>query len=108
VAIALLANTIATGATLTILIFTVGPVSGSHFNPVVTIADASQGGIRRREVTGYIVTQILRVMLGLLAAYIIFGEAMLQLHSISAAGRLAASSVNSSRPTGRPSRSRAR
>ena len=43
VAIALLANTIATGAALVALILTFGPVSGGHFNPAVTIADASQG-----------------------------------------------------------------
>src|SRR5262249_3672742 len=43
VAIALLANTLATGATLVTLIFTFGAVSGAHFNPAVTLADASQG-----------------------------------------------------------------
>ena len=45
VAIALLANTIATGATLVALILTFGPISGAHFNPVVSLADASQGGL---------------------------------------------------------------
>ena len=48
VAIALLANTIATGATLVALILTFGPISGAHFNPAVTIADASQRGISWR------------------------------------------------------------
>src|SRR6187455_1920900 len=43
-AIALLANTIATGAALVALILTFGPISGAHFNPAVTIADASPGG----------------------------------------------------------------
>ena len=43
VAIALLANTIATGAALVALILTFGPISGAHFNPAVTVADASQG-----------------------------------------------------------------
>ena len=46
VAIALLANTIATAAALVALILTFGPISGAHFNPAVTIADASQGGLR--------------------------------------------------------------
>ena len=46
VAIALLANTLATGAMLVTLIFTFGAVSGAHFNPAVTLADASQGGMR--------------------------------------------------------------
>jgi glycerol uptake facilitator-like aquaporin len=45
IAIALLANTLATGAMLITLIFTFGPISGAHFNPAVTLADASQGGI---------------------------------------------------------------
>ena len=44
VAIALLANTIATGAMLVTLILTFGSISGAHFNPAVTLADASQGG----------------------------------------------------------------
>ena len=46
VAIALLANALATGAALVALILTFGPISGAHFNPVVSLADASQGGIR--------------------------------------------------------------
>ena len=45
VAIALLANTVATGAALVALILAFGPISGAHFNPAVTIADASQGGL---------------------------------------------------------------
>jgi glycerol uptake facilitator-like aquaporin len=44
VAIALLANTIATGAALVALIFTFGPISGGHFNPAVTLADAIERG----------------------------------------------------------------
>ena len=50
VAIALLANTVATGAGLVALILTFGPVSGAHFNPAVTLADASQGGLAWRDV----------------------------------------------------------
>ena len=48
-AIALLANTLATGAALVALILTFGTISGAHFNPAVTIADAVQGGIAWRE-----------------------------------------------------------
>jgi len=46
VGLALLANSLATGAALTALILTFGPISGAHFNPAVSIADASQGGLR--------------------------------------------------------------
>src|ERR1700732_2970987 len=58
IAIALLANTIATGAALVALILTFGPISGAHFNPAVTLADASQRGIAWREVPVYIAAQI--------------------------------------------------
>ena len=54
VAVALLANTLATGAALVALILTFGPISGAHFNPAVTLADASQGGLPWREVPGYV------------------------------------------------------
>jgi glycerol uptake facilitator-like aquaporin len=74
VAIALLANTLATGAGLVALILTFGPVSGAHFNPAVTIADASQGGLPWREVPGYIVAQILGAFAGVAAAHLMFGE----------------------------------
>ncbi|MGB7226928.1 MAG: aquaporin, partial [Candidatus Acidiferrales bacterium] len=55
VAIALLANTIATGAALVALILAFGPISGAHLNPVVTLADALERGIAWREVPPYIV-----------------------------------------------------
>jgi glycerol uptake facilitator-like aquaporin len=52
-ALALLANTVATGAALVALILTFGPISGAHFNPAVTLADASQGGLQWRGVPAY-------------------------------------------------------
>src|SRR5579864_6957532 len=58
IAVALLANTIATGAALVALILTFGPISGAHLNPAVTIADASLGGIAWREVPVYVGAQI--------------------------------------------------
>jgi len=58
-AAALLANTIATGAALVALIPTFGQISGAHFNPAVTLADASQGGLAWREVPAYIIAQLL-------------------------------------------------
>jgi glycerol uptake facilitator-like aquaporin len=74
VAIALLANTLATGGGLVALILTFGPVSGAHFNPAVTIADASQGGLRWSEVPGYVVAQILGAFLGVAVAHLMFEE----------------------------------
>ena len=73
VAIALLANTVATGAALVALILTFGPVSGAHFNPAVTIADASLGGIAWREVPVYIAAQIVGAFAGVGAADLMFG-----------------------------------
>ena len=74
IAIALLANTLATGATLVALILTFGPISGAHFNPAVTLADASQGGLPWSEVPGYIVAQIAGAFAGVAAAHLMFGE----------------------------------
>lgn len=74
VAIALLANTLATGGMLVALILTFGSISGAHFNPVVTLADASQGGLPWREVPGYVAAQVLGAFLGVAAAHLMFGE----------------------------------
>jgi glycerol uptake facilitator-like aquaporin len=79
VALALLTNTIATGATLTALILTFGPVSGAHFNPAVTLADASQGGLSWREAPLYVAAQLVGAIAGVLAAHTMFGEVVLQL-----------------------------
>lgn len=73
-AIALLANTIATGAALVALILAFGPISGAHFNPAVTLADASQGGLAWREVPVYIAAQIGGAFGGVAAAHLMFGE----------------------------------
>jgi glycerol uptake facilitator-like aquaporin len=78
VAIALLANALATGATLVTLILTFGAVSGAHFNPAVTLADASQGGMRWSAVPGYIVAQAAGAMLGVWAAHLMFAEPVFQ------------------------------
>lgn len=76
VAIALLANTIATGAGLVALILTFGPLSGAHFNPAVTLADAWEGGTPWREVPGYVAAQVVGAVLGVAAAHAMFGEAV--------------------------------
>jgi len=79
VAIALLANTLATGAALVALILTFGPISGAHFNPAVTLADASQGGLPWREVPGYVCAQVAGAFLGVVMAHLMFGEPVLRL-----------------------------
>jgi glycerol uptake facilitator-like aquaporin len=73
VAIALLANTLATGAMLVALILTFGPVSGAHFNPAVTIADAWQGGLPWQAVPGYLSGQVTGAFAGVAAAHLMFG-----------------------------------
>ena len=73
VAVALLANSIATGGALVALILTFGPVSGAHFNPAVTLCDASQGGLAWREVPGYVSAQVLGAFAGVAAAHMMFG-----------------------------------
>ena len=77
-AIALLCNTLATGATLITLIFTFGPISGAHFNPAVTLAEASQGGISWSDAPVYIAAQVLGAFIGLATAHLMFGVALLQ------------------------------
>jgi glycerol uptake facilitator-like aquaporin len=74
VAIALLANTLATGAALVALILTFGPISGAHFNPAVSIAGASQGGIGWTEAAAYSLMQLMGAVLGVAIADAMFGE----------------------------------
>jgi len=74
VAIALLANTLATGAMLVALILTFGSISGAHFNPAVTLADAWQAGIAWRHVPAYIAAQIAGAFTGVATAHLMFSE----------------------------------
>jgi glycerol uptake facilitator-like aquaporin len=71
-ALALLANTIATGAALIALILTFGPISGAHFNPLVTLADALEGGMPWRETPAYILAQLSGAIAGTLTAHVMF------------------------------------
>jgi len=73
IAIALLANTIATGAALVALILTFGSISGAHFNPVVTLSDAWERGVPWAEAPLYILAQILGGILGAVTAHLMFG-----------------------------------
>ena len=77
VALALLANTIATGAVLIALILAFGPISGAHLNPAVTLADAWQGGISWREAPGYIGAQVAGAYAGVITAHLMFGLPLL-------------------------------
>jgi glycerol uptake facilitator-like aquaporin len=74
VAIALLANSIATGAALVVLILTFGPISGAHFNPAVSVADATQGGLLWADATRYVVAQVSGAFVGVAVADAMFGE----------------------------------
>jgi len=90
VSLALLENTLATGAALVALILAFGPISGAHFNPAVTLADATQGGLPWRLVPAYMLSQCAGAVAGVWVAHFMFGEALLQrsMHVRSGAGQL--------------------
>lgn len=81
VAIALLANTLATGAILVVLITMLGPVSGAHFNPAVSLVLAASGELPRRELVAYVGVQSAGAILGVVAAHLMFDEAVWQVSS---------------------------
>lgn len=78
VGLALLANSLATGAGLYTLISMFGPVSGAHFNPVVTLVLAVRGAHPRREVLPYVLAQILGAIAGVVLAHAMFDLALVQ------------------------------
>ena len=86
VAVALLANTIATGAILFVLIAMLGPVSGAHFNPAVTLAFLLRGEIRIPEALAYILVQVAIGALGALAVHLMFDLPILQLSTKARSG----------------------
>jgi glycerol uptake facilitator-like aquaporin len=86
VAIALLANSIATGAALVALILAVGPVSGAHLNPAVTLAIAAQRGMPWREVPGHVFAQVAGAFAGVAAAHAMFGEPLFAASTHARAG----------------------
>ena len=86
VAIALLGNTIPTGAILIVLITMLGPISGAHFNPAVTVVFAIRGEKSGSEAFGYVIAQVLGGVVGVLAAHAMFDEALLQVASKVRAG----------------------
>jgi glycerol uptake facilitator-like aquaporin len=81
VAIALLANTIATGAVLIAILLALGPISGAHLNPAVTLGEMVRGNMGWRESLGYITAQLAGALSGVAVAHGMFGLAV---YSVSA------------------------
>src|SRR5262245_8057272 len=79
VAIALLGNTIATGAILFVLITMLGPISGAHFNPAVTAVFAFRKELSPGEAFNFVVAQLLGAIVGVFAAHLMFDESVLQI-----------------------------
>ena len=79
VAIALLANTLSTGAALVALILAFGPISGAHFNPAVTLVDAWQKGVAWGDVLPLITAQVVGAFAGVASAHVMFGEPLYSL-----------------------------
>lgn len=74
IAIALLANAVATGAALVALIHAFSPISGAHFNPAVTLVMMLRGEISRRDAIAFVTVQIIAAYAGVAAAHLMFGE----------------------------------
>ena len=85
-ALALLGNTIPTGAMLVVLILIFGPISGAHFNPLVTLTFLWRGEARGREALAYIPAQIIGAVLGVWLAHLMFDEPVLQISLKARAG----------------------
>jgi glycerol uptake facilitator-like aquaporin len=86
VAIALLANTIATGAALVALILTFGPISGAHFNPAVTFVDAIEHGVSWKDAACYVPAQCLGGIAGAMAAHVMFRLPLISISHHARAG----------------------
>jgi glycerol uptake facilitator-like aquaporin len=95
IALALLANALATGAALVALILTFGPISGAHFNPLVTCMEGLSGRLRLSEVTGYIAAQLVGALSGVVLAHAMFGEPAITLsvHERSGASQVLSEAV---------------
>jgi glycerol uptake facilitator-like aquaporin len=77
VAIALLGNTIPTGAILVVLILMLGPISGAHFNPAVTLSFVVQGRLASGEAVAYVIAQTVGAILGAWSAHLMFEQPLL-------------------------------
>jgi glycerol uptake facilitator-like aquaporin len=78
-AVALLGNTLATGAMLAVLILALGPISGAHFNPAVTLVMALRRELKALAAAAYIAAQLAGGLLGMLLAHAMFEHPLLQL-----------------------------
>jgi glycerol uptake facilitator-like aquaporin len=85
-AIALLGNTIPTGAILIVIITILGPISGAHFNPVVTVVFAIRGTTPWREVLPYVLVQCLCGIVGTILAHLMFDLAPLMIGTTARSG----------------------
>jgi glycerol uptake facilitator-like aquaporin len=86
-ALALLCNTLPTGAILTVLILTFGPISGAHLNPAVSLAFALRGELPARTAAAYIGAQVLGGILGVWAAHLMFALPVWQISATSRTGQ---------------------
>ncbi len=86
VAVALLGNTLATGAGLVVLITMFGPLSGAHFNPAVTLVFAARRELDARTAAAYIAVQVIGAVAGVWAAHLMFAEPLLQVSAKLRAG----------------------
>jgi glycerol uptake facilitator-like aquaporin len=86
VAIALLGNTLPTGAILVVLITMLGPISGAHFNPAVTAAFLMRGDLQAADAALYFAAQIAGAIVGVLVAHLMFDESVFQLSTKLRAG----------------------
>jgi glycerol uptake facilitator-like aquaporin len=86
VAIALLGNTLATGAILVVLILIFGPVSGAHMNPVVSVAMTLRGELSPRDLSFYVVAQVIGAVIGVWAAHVMFDLPVWQISTTARVG----------------------
>lgn len=86
VALALLGNTLPTGAILVVLITILGPISGAHLNPVVSMVFALRGGIDRRVALFYVAAQVAGGIVGTFFAHVMFGLPILELGTTARSG----------------------
>ena len=85
-ALALLCNALATGAGLVALLVSLGPVSGGHFNPVVSLSNLVQGRMSVRDASGYVLMQLTGAVLGVMAAHAMFGLPLLSMSTQARTG----------------------